>query len=128
MIVIDTHVWVYLISEQSEKLSKPAQKAIREADVLLLSPFSCWEVTLLVKTGRLELEIDVRRWISNGLKFPKLRLAEMNPAILTDSVLFDDLHSDPADRIIAATCLFYNVPLITKDSKLHRWNQIETIW
>ncbi len=33
----------------------------------------------------------------------------------------DDLHSDPADRFIAATAIAYDATLLTADERLLRW-------
>lgn len=128
VIVIDTHVWIYLASGRTDKLSKNALQAIDEAESILLSAISCWETALLVEKGRLRLDRDVRLWISLALKFPKLELINLDPGILIESVQLKDFHPDPADRIIAALCTLKQLPLVTKDKRIREWQRIETIW
>mgnify|MGYP005725678515 CR=1 FL=1 len=128
MIALDTHVWVYLISDDKKQLSQNAIRKIDDASNLAISAISCWEAALLFKKGRLKVKLNFERWIQNGLKYPKLKVVDPAPQILIKSVLLDGLHPDPADRIIAATCLLNQLPLITKDQQLHKWNGIETIW
>jgi PIN domain nuclease of toxin-antitoxin system len=47
-------------------------------------------------------------------------------AVLAQADLFQ--HGDPADRLIAATALYYRAPLITSDTKLRAIPELETIW
>ena len=38
------------------------------------------------------------------------------------------LHKDPADRLIAATAIHHDAPLITADKKLGKLKQLKVIW
>ncbi|MGO7917468.1 VapC toxin family PIN domain ribonuclease, partial [Rhizobium ruizarguesonis] len=59
----------------------------------------------------LALGDDVGRWIDSALSLPGIHLAPIEPSIAIDSVrLPGEFHSDPADRIIAATARFHRVP------------------
>ena len=65
MIVLDTHVWLWWISNP-ENLSISAGQAIDQAVTekgIIISSISTWEVALLVDKGRLELSIDLRDWV-----------------------------------------------------------------
>lgn len=128
MIMLDTHVWIYLISEDKGQISPKALEAIVDDHNLLISAMSCWEAALLIKRGRLNVAMEVGRWISNGLKYPNLKVIDVNPQILIKSVVIEGLHPDPADRIIAATCLLNNATLVTRDKRLHDWGGVRTIW
>ena len=55
MIVLDTHAWIWFISNP-RNLSKRAEKAVNQALMdkgVLVSSISAWELALLVKKGRL---------------------------------------------------------------------------
>lgn len=128
MIVLDTHVWVWWVTE-SPKVSRKARRAIAEADGLGVHPISCWEVAMLVAKGRLALSLDVAEWVGLALHRPKVRLLPFpaEQAVLATR-LPGDLHADPADRFIVAACLAGGLPLVTKDETLRRWGQVETLW
>jgi PIN domain nuclease of toxin-antitoxin system len=86
-------------------------------------------VAMLVSKGRLGLDRDVADWVTRALAFPKVSLEALSPAISVLSTrLPGDLHGDPADRLIAATALHFGAPLVTKDTALRAWGQVETIW
>lgn len=65
MIILDTHAWLWWISNP-EKLGAGAASAIEQAmdqNGILLSSISTWEIALLVAKGRLALSIDVHDWV-----------------------------------------------------------------
>jgi len=128
MIMLDTHIWIYLVSGKSDKIPEKAKNAISKSQTLLLSAISCWEVALLAKKKRLILTMKTERWINNALNYPKLKVLDLTPGILVKSVLLDEFHPDPADRMIVAVCHLNSIPLITADRKIQQWAGIETIW
>ena len=131
MIVLDTHIWIWFISEP-EILSKRAKKAVFAAvkeKSVLISSISAWEVALLVKKKRLTLSLDVTDWIAKSEGLPFIQFIEISNSIAVKSVnLPQPLHPDPADRIIIATALSTGVPLVTKDKKLLDYPHVKTIW
>lgn len=131
MIVLDTHAWIWFISNP-ENLSKKASKAVTEAvkeKSVLISSISAWEVALLVTKKRLKLSLDVTDWIAKSESLPFIQFIAVSNAIAIRSVnLPQPLHTDPADRIIIATALFAGAPLVTKDKKLINYPHVKTIW
>ncbi len=58
MIILDTHAWIWHVSESGE-LSDPAWTAIAKAESLGICAISCWETAMLVAKRRLGLTMDV---------------------------------------------------------------------
>ncbi len=131
MIVLDTHVWIWWLSNK-EKLSDHALQHIEQAVVessLVLSSISTWEIAMLVEKNRLDLSINVRDWIrkTEGLSF--VQFVPMDNTILLRSVeLPGKFHADPADRMIVATALTMGLPIVTKNKKIQSYSPVETIW
>jgi PIN domain nuclease of toxin-antitoxin system len=126
LILLDTHVWIWWLSESS-LLSKPAARAIRSARSIGVSAISCWELTLLLKKGRISLDRDPLDWITAGLSDDKVSLLPLSPEIAVTAMNLH-LHGDPGDRLIAATALAQNRTLITRDDKLRSASFLRTIW
>ncbi len=131
MIVLDTHAWVWFVSNP-ELLSKAAKKAIdasMEQKGIFISSISAWEVALLAAKKRLKLTIDVTDWIGKSERLPFFQFIPVDNSVAVKSVnLPQPLHNDPADRIIIATAITIAAPLVTKDKKLLDYPHVETIW
>ena len=37
-------------------------------------------------------------------------------------------HRDPADRVIVATAILQDVPLLTADAEIHRFGGVSCVW
>lgn len=131
MIVLDTHVWVWFVSNP-ELLSKPAKKAINAAMAqkeIFISSISAWEVALLVDKKRLELTLDITDWIAKTEKLQFFQFIPVDNSVAVKSVnLPQPLHSDPADRIIIATAITIAASVVTKDEKILNYPHVKSIW
>jgi PIN domain nuclease of toxin-antitoxin system len=131
MIVLDTHAWIWFISNP-DLLSKRAKKAVNTAledKSILISSISAWELALLVTKKRIKLTLDVTDWIAKSESLPFIQFMPVTNSIAVKSVNLPlPLHPDPADRIIIATALSVGAPLVTKDKKLLGYAPVRTIW
>ena len=128
MILLDTHAWIWFVTE-SPNLSRPAAKATSESEDLAVSIISCWEVAMLVAKQRIGFSMDVQDWIDAALQQPKIRLIPLDPKIAVLATrLPGDFHADPVDRFLGATCLTYGMPIVSKDRQIRDWGQIKVIW
>jgi PIN domain nuclease of toxin-antitoxin system len=131
VILLDTHAWVWFVDDPHQ-LSAPARKAT-EAGLaggsIFISSVSSWEVAMLAARGRLKLTIDVRDWIAKCEALPFFNFVPVDNDIFVRSVfLAGPLHADPADRIIIATALTRDIPIVTKDRKIRNYPRIQSIW
>lgn len=102
---------------------------VLDTHVLIISSISVWEIYLLIKKGRLKLNMDSDSWLANIENIPNLSFVPVDNSIAALSVnLPPPLHEDPADRIIVATALKAGASLITSDKRLLDYPNIQTIW
>ena len=131
MIVLDTHAWVWWVSDP-ERLSARAREAVDQAakeGELYISSISVWEVALLAERGRLRLAMDVSEWIRYCEALPFLNFVPVNNRIALLSVrLPKPLHADPADRIIIATALILGATLVSKDERILAYPHVDSLW
>jgi PIN domain nuclease of toxin-antitoxin system len=89
-----------------------------------IAAITLWEIAMLSEKRRLTLDRDVLSWLQDTL-------ANMNtqilPPIAVLSNSFDEFR-DPADRLIVATALTHNAPLVTKDDRIRRSGVVTTVW
>ncbi len=129
MIVLDTHMWLFMINGGLEDLSANARKAIQKTGSIGVSVISCWEIAMLVAKGRLRFSIDVQDWIDVALRYPGIKRIDITPKIAVLSTrLPGKFHKDPADRIIVASCLKLDAALVTLDERIRNWGHIKTIY
>jgi len=128
MIILDTNAWIWWMTE-SPALSPQALATVGQNSTIGIPSICCWEVAMLVAKGRLTLAMDVQIWLNISLDHPKTQLLPLNPEIAVLSTrLPGNFHNDPADRLIIATCLTYQAPLLSKDSLIQKWGYINVIW
>lgn len=131
VIILDTHVLIFLLSNPkklSHKASEIIENAVSDRDVYV-SSISVWEIAMLVSKGRLELTMEVKDWIATVESLFFLRFVPVNNNISIKSVqLKDYIYKDPADRIIIATSIALNAPLITKDNKILEYPYVKAFW
>jgi PIN domain nuclease of toxin-antitoxin system len=131
MIVLDTHAWIWFISNPDllSKRAKEAATAAAKDKNILISSISAWELVRLVSKNRLKLTIDATDWIAKSESLPFIQFVPVTNSIAVKSVnLPAPFHPDPADRIIVATALSMGAPLVTKDKKLLGSGLVKTIW
>jgi PIN domain nuclease of toxin-antitoxin system len=128
MIILDTHAWIWWLTESPNLAAKAAEK-IRDAESVGIPVIACWELAMLVSKNRICLSMDVQIWIDLALQHPKIQLLPLTPEIAVIATrLPGDFHGDPADRLIVASCLVHKSVLISKDSKIQRWGYVKVIW
>lgn len=126
MMLIDTHIIIWMMGNQA-KLSPVAQRAITATEVLGYSAISLWELAMLHQKGRVGANKSIEEWIGDFSKKLEYRLFPITPDVAIRSGKLA-MHGDPADRIIVATALELNVPLITADTRIHTINALSVVW
>jgi PIN domain nuclease of toxin-antitoxin system len=132
VILLDTHA-AYWLNHAPEKLSPAASRAIRRAAAasgLGLSSISLWELAMLVEGGRLRLRgVGTHAFLESLVQTPGLVVLEITAEIAALAAQTPhDLPRDPGDSLIAATARAYDIPIVTKDQRMHESALLRTIW
>jgi len=131
MIVLDTHVLIWWISDP-EKLSSKATKLIeteKKQGQIFISSISVWEIYLLVQKDRLTITMNLDAWFAEIERLPFVQFVPVDNRIAATSVVLPgDFHADPADRIIVATAREKGAKLITADDRIRKYSHVQSIW
>ena len=107
MINLDTHVVIFALEDN---LNLAEREAMQTED-WAISPIVLWEIAKLVERRRLNLNLDGHRF-NQFLNSVDVIPIDINIARTCARL---DFRSDPADQLIAATSIVYNIPLVTRD-------------
>jgi PIN domain nuclease of toxin-antitoxin system len=126
MVVLDTHTVLWWTLEPS-RVGRSAARVLADAERIGIPTIVFWETALLVRRGRVQLELSVSDWAARLLAIPRVQALPLdaNTALRADSLT---MHADPADRFIVATALEQRSRLVTKDGLLRNLKIVETIW
>ena len=131
MILLDTHVWVWLAMD-SKKLSRPALAAIRraaQAGGISVASISLWELASLLDRGRIRAAGTIESSVRAVIDGTSVIVHEINAEIAALATTFPpDFPADPADRLIGATARSLGLPLVTRDQRMLESNLLKTIW
>jgi PIN domain nuclease of toxin-antitoxin system len=128
MIILDTHSWVWWVDD-NQRLTQQHREWIQEyqSQGLGISIIYCWEVAKLIEVGRLTLSISVEDWLEGALAYPGVQLLDLTIPIVVESTKLTSFHRDPADQMIVATARIYGCPLLTADSKILAYPDVQTL-
>lgn len=126
MLVLDTHAAVWWTT-MPQLLSATAAKAIASAKSLGIPAIVFWEVSLLIRKGRLDLGMPVAEWAEQLQGIPRVRSLALTPeiALAADAL---SMHADPADRFIVATAVQARARLVSKDGLFQLLKEVEVVW
>ncbi|MEG4326288.1 type II toxin-antitoxin system VapC family toxin [Microcoleus sp. herbarium5] len=128
MIVLDTHIWVWWVDDNT-RLTQKHRDWIQQyqSQGLGISIISCWEVAKLVEMGRLTFSVTVDEWLKQALAYPGVQLLELTIPFIVESTKLTGFHRDPAVQIIVATARICGCPLLTADAKILAYPDVQTL-
>jgi PIN domain nuclease of toxin-antitoxin system len=121
-VVLDTNALVWAV-ESVAVLGHRASALIDDAvakGIAHVSAISFWELSLKISKGKFRLTRTISDWRADVLRFG-IREVPVDGAIGIAANELEELHNDPADRLIVATALSLDASLVTADTKLLAW-------
>ena len=126
-LLLDTHIWLWSALEPA-KLSARVRRLLEDDEnELWLSPMSVWETLVLARKKRVLLEPEPEQWVRRALAELPTREATINHEVAIRSEALRVGHHDPADRLLLATAVVYDLTLVTADARLLRERQARTL-
>ncbi len=121
-VLLDTNALLWTLNDEPE-LGARARLQIENAlqhSRLMTSAVSFWEVAMLVAKKRISLSKPADQWRIDALRFG-IEEVVLDGMVAINAVELPGLHGDPMDRLIAATAIKLQAPLVTSDAKLLAW-------
>jgi PIN domain nuclease of toxin-antitoxin system len=130
-VVIDTHIVIWYFADPAQ-LSAPAENAIDQAEIngtVFVSSITIVELIYLIERNKIPADVLIQLRTALDDPTTAFRLIELSREI-RDKVenISRSTVPDMPDRIISATALHLNLPLVTKDHKIQKLQNIQIIW
>ena len=121
-LLLDTHIFIWW-ADQPEKLSHAALSALQEeANELLLSVASVWEMQIKIQLGKLKLSLPLKELVKTQQETNQLNLlpVELKHVLALDALPFH--HKDPFDRLLMAQSIEEEQTLVSADSQFSAYS------
>ena len=130
MILLDTHVVIWL-AQDYKRISSRAQATIRDARKkergLAVSCITLLEIARLAARGRIGLTPDAET-VLREIEERFIVLPITRNIALQAFELPEEFPNDPVDRVLGATALVEDIPLVTADRQIRKSRAVPTIW
>jgi PIN domain nuclease of toxin-antitoxin system len=117
-LLLDTHIWIWSVLEPQRLSRRVARALTNPGNQLWLSSISVWELLLLHRKHRIELEEEADSWVRKTLNALQVNEAPLTIDIALEVSALHLPHDDPADHFLVATAKVLGLTLVTADERL----------
>jgi PIN domain nuclease of toxin-antitoxin system len=120
--LLDTHVWLWL-QTQPERVSGDVRDRLGDgATQLLLSAASSWEIAIKHALGKLPLPEPPKTYVPSRMRHDSVDGLPVTHAHALHVATLPRHHGDPFDRLLVAQSQLEDVPLVTADPNITRYD------
>jgi PIN domain nuclease of toxin-antitoxin system len=121
-VLLDTHVFLWAISGD-RRLSRAHREIYSSAtSELYLSVVSVWEILIKVALGKLPLPAPVAAYISSQMESNRVSSLPIRLPHLIEIETLPPVHRDPFDRMLVAQARAEDIPILTSDPAIRKYN------
>ena len=121
-LLLDTHTFVWWDSDPSRLSSSALQACQNQANTMMLSVVSVWEMQIKTQLGKLKLNMPLAEIIRNQQQVNGVQILSMT---LDHVLALEDLpvhHKDPFDRLLIAQANVEEAVLVSSDSAFSEYS------
>ena len=125
MLLLDTHIWIWWVTQTYERLNANVLNALKTADSLAISAVSIYELSVLAKRQRITLTLPVDEWLTAATQEGGIDVLSITRAVAQRAGKLESVHGDPIDRMIMATALIRDIQLVSIDNVFSRYIELK---
>ena len=131
MYVTDTHPLIWYATGKHSSLSPKVLTVFNKAEAaetqVYVPAVVFWEIALLENLGKIKLKERFDRWANALLAKNGFEIVPLDPSIISLAIGYN-FNRDVFDKIIVASAIELDLPLMTKDTAIIESNLIEIYW
>ena len=125
--LLDTHAFLWFVLDD-KRISTRAISIIRDSkNKIYFSAASAWEMAIKTELNRLRIKEDLESFIIEQLSANNFVPLSITVSHSLYTARLPQIHKDPFDRIIIAQSKLENLPLISRDKNIRKY-EITMIW
>ncbi len=125
--ILDTHTFLWWNTDDPQ-LSEVARRFISDGENdLFLSAASTWEIAIKSAKGRLVLPENPGEYIANRMAIYRIQPLPIQISHTLRTYDLPDIHQDPFDRLLIAQSQMEDLPILTADTTIARY-EVSIIW
>ena len=121
--LLDTHILIWAAIAPHKISSELASLLSNPSNHLYFSSASIWEISIKESLGKRDFKVSSKKLydglIENGYK--ELKVSALHAM---EVIKLPFIHRDPFDRVLVATAIWENMPLLTNDSTLSPYHSL----
>jgi PIN domain nuclease of toxin-antitoxin system len=131
--VTDTHPLLWYVSGRSDRLGPRAREAFEGADrsdgsaLIYIPTIVLTECLAVIENNRIRIEERFDVWVRQLDRHAYFALAELRSSTILKCFELPMI-PDPFDRMIVATALDLELPLMSVDQEIQEINRVELLW
>jgi PIN domain nuclease of toxin-antitoxin system len=126
-LLLDTHTFLWWVTDDP-RLSGAARTIMAEGNNdLFLSAASGWEIAIKARLGRLQLPSNLKEYIAKQMQSNAIAVLPIQLNHALHVCKLPDHHKDPFDRMLIAQSQLENLPLLTKDPVIAKYDVV-IVW
>jgi PIN domain nuclease of toxin-antitoxin system len=120
--LLDTHVWLWLLTEPSRLKPDVLAELLDSRSRLLLSAASSWEVAIKWALGRLTLPEAPASYVPSRMRRSGVEGLAIEHAHALRVATLPPHHRDPFDRLLIAQAQLESLPIVTVDTQFDAYD------
>jgi PIN domain nuclease of toxin-antitoxin system len=125
--LLDTHAFLWWITDDARLSSRVRDLTGDSTNRLFLSAASGWEIAIKAQLGKLQLPDNLERYIADQLSLNGFESLPIQLRHALHVYSLPDFHRDPFDRILVAQSQLEQLPILTVDPQIARY-EVDVIW
>lgn len=130
MYLLDTHIFLWMVTEP-EKLSRKIKNIVSDkSNVLYLSVASLWEISLKYSLDKIKVPDYPEKFLLKELQELNINILPISPYEALSVYKLPHIHKDPFDRILIIQAVLNNLVFISNDKVLRKYNldNLNILW